>query len=39
VQNGKRVGAVIAAQNEVGIGVNTPDQKIAATALFEEVNK
>lgn len=39
IENNKRVGAVVASQEEVGIGVNTPDQKIAAAVLFEQVNK
>jgi len=34
VQRNLRVGAVVATQDEVGIGVNTPDQKEAATKLF-----
>lgn len=37
VERGLRVGAVVAAQDEVGIGVNTPDQKEAATKLFEKL--
>ncbi len=37
VQRGLRVGAVVASQHEVGIGVNTPDQKDAATKLFDQI--
>jgi hypothetical protein len=32
------VGAVVANQDEVGIGVNTPDQKEAATQLFDKLS-
>ena len=38
VARNMRVGAVIASQEEVGIGVNTPDQKVAAAALFEKIH-
>ncbi len=34
IQRGLRVGAVIASQEEVGIGVNTPDQRESAQELF-----
>lgn len=34
IRQGLRVGAVIADQNEVGIGVNTPDQRESASQLF-----
>lgn len=37
LQNGLRVGAVVATEEEVGIGVNTPEQKIAAEQLFEKI--
>ncbi|MBP7768352.1 NTP transferase domain-containing protein [Candidatus Woesebacteria bacterium] len=35
----KRVGAVVAKETEVGIGVNTPDQKDSAAALFEQLSQ
>lgn len=38
VEQGLRVGAVVANQDEVGIGVNTPDQKEAATQLFDKLS-
>ena len=34
-----RVGAVTASEKEVGIGVNTPDQKEAAQQLFSQLQK
>jgi bifunctional UDP-N-acetylglucosamine pyrophosphorylase/glucosamine-1-phosphate N-acetyltransferase len=37
VERGLRVGAVVASQNEVGIGVNTPDQRDAAKELFQKL--
>lgn len=38
VAHSKRVGAVIASQDEVGIGVNTPGQKESAQKLFEQLH-
>ena len=37
VARGLRVGAVIASKDEVGIGVNTPDQRESATELFDRL--
>lgn len=39
VERGLRVGAVIATKDEVGIGVNTPDQKQSAAQLFEKLQQ